>query len=1240
MKKIKISLIFFIYFIALASARGFLGVYSVAGRKKFRFLKPLLVSFIFFFGLAITSPAYGATEFISTIRSSGGDYTTLSGWESANQTDLTASTTKVFSHGGITGAIADTDTVTGKNSGATASVVHTTTDQILLETISGTFQSGEQIYVTLDTIYVTISDAGDSAIAVAECYNDWPSGLDDSVNIDGWTTGVNNYVKIYTPESERHNGKIFNGTDYTGFALKSTQVGNVIDLSANYSRIDGLIIDAAHVDVEDGISEEGALLDHFISNNILYRSVGNNDNGIYTYSTSSINRTIVWNNIVICGDSNTWSSGINTNHGDIQNNTVYNCTNGITQSIDYPNKLNNNISVDNSSADYLLSAGSWQVDSSNNISSDTTAPEANSQTSVALADLDFVSTTLGSEDFHIGADSVALNAGVDLSSTFTDDIDGQTRDMDGEGFDIGADEGQQDFISKIRVNTESDWDFDKLSTWEDAIESDLTATTSKIYTVSDTGTFDDTTDQEQAVTFTGGGTGTLLDINSSGVAYITGVSGTVQAGIVTVDTNSHTFTISDTGAKVGRAVAECYNDWPSGLEDNFWISGWTTSATNYVKVYTLASERHDGWTWTDDTQTVYSGFAVVNNSIYCTIRASNYYTQIEGVIVNQNNKGGGTYSGLRLGDYVKADSIIAFNSPKAGVMTVPGTWTNPLYLSNILVYDNNYGIYNGYGVRLYNVTAVNNTSYGIYKNNLLTTYLKNVLAYDNGIKDFYNSGSGDFDVLNCASSDDTADDFGGSGNRIDQEFSFVDEDNDDFHLALDDTGARNFGTDLSLDSTFPISTDIDGEVRDVDGEGWDIGADESGQDFVSKIRVNTESDWDFDKLSTWEDAIESDLTATTSKIYTVSDTGTYSDTTDQSQAVTFTGGGTGTLLDINSSGVAYITGVSGTVTAGTVTVTSSSHTFTISDTGAKVGRAVAECYNDWPSGLDDRVDINGWITGVNNYVKVTSPSSERHTGVAGTGFIIKNDTNSYVVGLYNYYSVVEWLEVTGVGADTTYHNGVGMSRYSTARNLIVHDIVTNDGGDLVTGISMGSNGGSYIYNNIIYNIKNYSATVTKNPNGIKYIGTSPFIYNNTVYGIDAPNNPGKGTGIFAGLGFVKNNIVINSGYVDFNIMESANHTNNISSDDTALGSNSQTSVALADLDFVSTTAGTEDLHIGEDSVARNVGTDLSSVFTLDIDGYERGVGLTSWDIGADEVNEYTTTIKGGVNIKGGVKITN
>ena len=59
---------------------------------------------------------------------------------------------------------------------------------------------------------------------------------------------------------------------------------------------------------------------------------------------------------------------------------------------------------------------------------------------------------------------------------------------------------------------------------------------------------------------------------------------------------------------------------------------------------------------------------------------------------------------------------------------------------------------------------------------------------------------------------------------------------------------------------------------------------------------------------------------------------------------------------------------------------------------------------------------------------------------------------------------------------------------------------------------------------------------------------------------------------------------------------------------------------LSDIAFVSTTAGSEDLHITADSVCVDAGTDLGTAggSQTDINGRDRDASADTWDIGAHE----------------------
>ena len=97
-----------------------------------------------------------------------------------------------------------------------------------------------------DTAYNLLT--ADAMIQLA-CYNDGP--MNDSVNVDVWTTGPQNYIRIFTPvgshqvgTSQRHTG-----VAGTGFRLAPVLAGNlnIINLNTGYIRIEGLEIDGTGV---------------------------------------------------------------------------------------------------------------------------------------------------------------------------------------------------------------------------------------------------------------------------------------------------------------------------------------------------------------------------------------------------------------------------------------------------------------------------------------------------------------------------------------------------------------------------------------------------------------------------------------------------------------------------------------------------------------------------------------------------------------------------------------------------------------------------------------------------------------------------------------------------------------------------------------------------------------------------------------------------------------------------------
>ncbi len=130
-----------------------------------------------------------------------------------------------------------------------------------------------------------------NAIAVAECYNDWPEGLHDGPEISGWQTDEDHYVKIYTPLSERHSGRVYEDGQYSGFAVNLTAP---FYIRADYTLTEGIIFNlqdnGRHISL--GAWDKGGMYSVF-RNNITY-------NGRYRHLFLGDYQAVnVYNNLLI-----------------------------------------------------------------------------------------------------------------------------------------------------------------------------------------------------------------------------------------------------------------------------------------------------------------------------------------------------------------------------------------------------------------------------------------------------------------------------------------------------------------------------------------------------------------------------------------------------------------------------------------------------------------------------------------------------------------------------------------------------------------------------------------------------------------------------------------------------------------------------------------------------------------------------------------------------------------------------
>ena len=285
---------------------------------------------------------------------------------------------------------------------------------------------------------------------------------------------------------------------------------------------------------------------------------------------------------------------------------------------------------------------------------------------------------------------------------------------------------------------------------------------------------------------------------------------------------------------------------------------------------------------------------------------------------------------------------------------------------------------------------------------------------------------------------------------------------------------------------------------------------------------------------------------------------------------------------------------------------------------------------------------------------------DRHDGTAESGALWKPTSGSgHDVGILRLSiddMTVEWLDISLDSLDSTNTNKAivltGTNNNNIIRNNLIHDKDGNPGSNgpfMIHTIGAGASSDSlYIFNNIIYNIVETNNDSASAVNTNVWAGNA-YIYNNTVYNIQA-----QGAGRI-GIGFrfgnpsssntrIKNNIAskcqgANSRAYWKNISGSTVDSANNLSDDTTdaaynaedMGQNLNDSSALigktlAEIAFVSTTAGSEDLHIQDSSVCSEAGVDLGTTneVNIDINAFDRDAGGVTWDIGAHQVSRAST----------------
>jgi hypothetical protein len=275
----------------------------------------------------------------------------------------------------------------------------------------------------------------DGRRAIGVCYNDGP--FTDRLVISGSTTDVAHYLKLTVAEGQRHNGLKNTGAVIDAQGGWTNQ--NAIDVEDEYTQIEWLEIKAVQDSGSGVFFDDSPAADNGLVSNIFVHSFWQSGNAGVDIGAQNV--TV--RNSFFTGGSSDGIRLLANSSASIENCTLYGYAlsgNGISDQAGTTVSVKNTISGNHSAGSDFKFWSTVAYFGNNMYSSVTGFDPAvhDGGNQLPPANLEYLFVDLSTDDFHLETSGHrAGNTGLDLSSSFSDDIDGTTRSGT---WDMGADE--------------------------------------------------------------------------------------------------------------------------------------------------------------------------------------------------------------------------------------------------------------------------------------------------------------------------------------------------------------------------------------------------------------------------------------------------------------------------------------------------------------------------------------------------------------------------------------------------------------------------------------------------------------------------------------------------------------------------------------------------------------------------------------------------------------------------------